>query len=807
MGRDAAAGHTHGFARALTSFVGRAGEVDQVAGLLGEYRLVTVTGPGGVGKTRLASEVAGRIAGRFADGVWLVELAGVQDPALVPATVAAALGLQQMPGPPTAISLIAGLSREQVLLVLDNCEHVLAAVAELCAALLPAADDLRVLATSREPVGVAGEVRYRLRPLPLSDPGVQVKAETSAAVALFADRARQADPDFALDGETGLVAARLVARLDGMPLAIELAAARVEALGLAQLIERLEDSFRLLTSTDRAAAERHRSLAATVEWSYQLLAEEERQVFRRLAMFPGPFTLDAAEAVAGASAALVVLHLVDCSMLTPPWTGQDGRARYLMLQTLRDFGLQRLGDAGDQDSTAAALARYAVTIAERAAAAMQGSRGELGAVRRLDAEDPMMQQALAWALRHDTAVALRLTVSLCLWWHIRGRLAAGYPLLNAAAGHAACGSEGWCAAQYWLGRAAHDAGDVAGSLGHYAAAIDALAVGAPTPLLADALAGRAATLQNLGRFPEAADDARRALSVALELRYPAGQARALLALQYDLHCAGDTAGVLALGRRAEQIEPETIPGNVARGCATLLTTSLIETGDIASAELTCTDALASAREIGDLLAEAQCLQLAAEISQRAGRMAEAGTHLQEAVALATRVGDRLTLLDCLDLSGHLCVATAQWAGAVTLWAALAACADQRALIISPPDAHRRREALQNAARVLGADRMREAEERGTAMTLETATEFAVLLISTDSGQPDAPDVPPGLAQLSARERELVILVAQGQTDAQIAGQLYISISTVRSHLDRIRDKTNCRRRADLTRLALRAGLA
>jgi DNA-binding CsgD family transcriptional regulator len=188
-------------------------------------------------------------------------------------------------------------------------------------------------------------------------------------------------------------------------------------------------------------------------------------------------------------------------------------------------------------------------------------------------------------------------------------------------------------------------------------------------------------------------------------------------------------------------------------------------------------------------------------------MAEAGTHLQEAVALATRIGDRLTLLDCLDLSAHLCVATARWAGAVTLWAALAACADQRALIISPPDAHRRREALQNAARALGADRLREAEERGTAMTLETATEFAVLLISPDSGQPDAPDVPPGLAQLSARERELVILVAQGQTDAQIAGQPYISISTVRSHLDRIRDKTNCRRGADLTHLALRAGLA
>ena len=171
----AVAGGVHGFVPALTSFVGRAGEVDEVAGLLGEYRLVTVTGPGGVGKTRLAGEVARRVAGRFADGVWLVELAAVQEPALVPAAVAVALGVPQPPGMSIVESLAGVLARRQLLLVLDNCEHVAGAVAELCGALLPAADDVRVLATSREPVGIAGEARYRVPPLTLPGPGDQAE--------------------------------------------------------------------------------------------------------------------------------------------------------------------------------------------------------------------------------------------------------------------------------------------------------------------------------------------------------------------------------------------------------------------------------------------------------------------------------------------------------------------------------------------------------------------------------------------------------------------------------------------------------
>jgi predicted ATPase/DNA-binding CsgD family transcriptional regulator len=793
----------HGFVPALTSFVGRESEVGKVAGLLGEYRLVTVTGPGGVGKTRLAGEVTRRVASRFADGVWLVELAAVQEPALVPAAVAVALEVHQPPGMSLVEALVAMLARQQLLLMLDNCEHMLAAVAELCGTLLTAADDVRVLATSREPVGIAGEARYRLPPLAVPGPDHLTDVGASDAMVLFADRARQLDSAFALTGDSPALVAQIVGRLDGMPLAIELAAARAEALGLPQLLERLDHRFALLTGGDRRASERQRSLAATVDWSYQLLSVDERRVFRRLAIFPGSFTLDAAQAVAGGVAEPAVLHLVDCSLLTPPRAGPDGPARYLMLETLRAYGLERLAESGEQHAASAALAGYALQVAERAAARPQARGGEAAAARWLDTEDATTQQALTWALEHDRVAALRLAIALAPWWRLRGRSAAGYALLRTAAAHAIPGDDVWSAAQLWLGHFACGTADYGTALGHFTVVRDALAAGAPSPELADGLAARAAILRNLDRISEADEDGRRALALARELGYPAGEAKALRELSWAASYAGDADNALRWARQTQRIDPAGIPGWFARGCAIALASALMEADEMASAQGSCTDALARARGAGDLQDQAECLWLMAELDRQTGRIDDASAHLRESIGLASQTGDRLRLTDCLNTCGHLCAMTGRWAEASTIWAAYTTQSAAIGVPDLPQDAHRRQEPLRKATQALGSAQVRAAEERGAEMSLATAVEFATLLTAPATLEPQPP---PGAMPLSARERELVTLVAQGRTDAQIAGQLFISVRTVRSHLDRIRDKSGCRRRADLTRFALQAGL-
>jgi predicted ATPase/class 3 adenylate cyclase/DNA-binding CsgD family transcriptional regulator len=798
----------HGFPAALTSFVGRAEAVDEVCGLLDGYRLVTVTGPGGVGKTRLATEAARRVAARFADGACLVELAGVQEPALVPAAVAVALGIPQSPDRSAADSL-AVADRMQTLLVLDNCEHLIGAAADLCETMLPIADDVRILATSQEPLRVAGEARYRLAPLSVPQPNGQAEAAGSEAVSLFVDRAKRVDPHFALDPESALTVARLVARLDGMPLAIELAAARVEALGVEQLLERLDDRFALLASGNRRATARQRSLAATVDWSYQLLDAEEQRVFRQLSVCPGPFTLEATRAMAGPRAEPAVLHLVDCSLISPPRPGPDGRARYLMLETLRAYGADRLAEAGEEQAAAAKLAGYALQVATQAAEGMQTSVGEPAAARWLDAEDATTQQALTWGLEHEPGLAMHLATALAPWWAQRGGVTAGYSQLQAAADRATADraaadpDDAWAEAQYWLGYLVNLAGDFDASLRHYAAALDATADRPRSPVRANALAGRANCLLNLGDTAEAADDARRALDLALQIDYRPGEARALLTLSIAAQYAGDEEKALDWAGQATRVDQRAIPGRLARQCNHNLADSLFDVGDLAAAEDICVTELDRARQAGDLISQSFCLDLLAELDQRSGRIPEAAQHLREALEIATRIGNRLRQIDCLNNCGHLCAATERWADAVTMWAAYLSSLEELGMSDLPAVAERRQELLRDAEQSLGSERTRAAEKRGQDMTLAAAAELAVLLTGMDSA---AQLAQPDLGQLSAKEQELVVLVAQGHTDAEIAEQLRLTVRTVRSRVDHLRAKAGCPRRADLTRLALQAGL-
>ncbi|MGH3967217.1 MAG: ATP-binding protein, partial [Mycobacterium sp.] len=337
----------HNLPSQFTSFVGRGSQLTDVCKLLAESRLVTLTGTGGVGKTRLAVQIAALLPNEYADAVWYVDLAPITDPDLVPVTVARALGLPDQPGQSTMDTLLRFVRDRQMLMVLDNCEHLLDPYAELVASLLGTAPGLTLLATSREPIGVAGEATWRVPSLSTAD----------EAIELFADRARLAHTSFTITDDNATMVAEICGRLDGIPLAIELAAARVRALSLVEILDSLHDRFRLLTGGARTAVRRQQTLRASVDWSHALLTETERILFRRLAAFLGGFDLDAVQAVAGAGDVerYQVLDqltlLVDKSLVVAENT--SGRTRYRLLETVRQYALEKLAESGEADAVRA----------------------------------------------------------------------------------------------------------------------------------------------------------------------------------------------------------------------------------------------------------------------------------------------------------------------------------------------------------------------------------------------------------------------------------------------------------------------
>jgi predicted ATPase/DNA-binding CsgD family transcriptional regulator len=792
-----------GVARAwapLTGFVGREREAAAVADLLRELRLVTVTGPGGVGKTRLAVEVMHAAADGFPDGTFFVGLGTVADPARVAGEVAAALGVREAPGRPVSAVLGEVLAPRRLLLVLDNCEHVLDAVAKLCGDLLIATDDVRILATSREQLWVGGEARYRLAPLTLPRSDDPEEIGRSEAVTLFAERARRAVPGFALSRQDAPLAARVAARLDGMPLAIELAAARVEALGLAGLADRIDDALQLLTSKN--AADRHQSLVAVADWSYRLLSGPEQAVFRRLSAFPRPFTLEAATAVAGPGAEPVVLRLVDCSLLVPPQSEPDGRARYMMLETLRAYGLDRLTRAGEEQETSAALAGFALSVAQQATKWLledSDQDRELAALRWLDAEDATLSRALSWAIDNDPGLALCLAAALAPWLRLRGRIAEAHDRLVAVLAHACPSDEGWAMARLWLGHLLSASTDLAASIDCFTAVIDAHRSRVQPRELVGALVGRTVVRLNAGEDPATVHDARRALELARAAGYPAGELEALTGLSLTAFYAGDAAGVARWARQAQELLPSGIPAIHARWSCVALATVLTETGELDFARRLCGTGLALSRQVEDQSSLSYLLTIMATLERQAGNLAEARAHLSEGAGIALRSGDHADQANFVNEGGYQCAATGRWADAVTLWAAHTADRDRRGLPAEPGDNQNRAEYLEQIEQALDAGQLREAEERGARTPIPAAVELVIVLSAAP--QAESPVPAPGKL-LSPRERELVTLVAEGHTNAEVAARLHISARTVTSHLDRIRDKTGYRRRADLTRLAL-----
>jgi predicted ATPase len=358
----------------VSELIGREAELSEVVDLIRAHRLVTLIGEGGIGKTRLGIEVARHLLPEFADWPGVAELAPLSDPELVPVAVATALGLEFTAGAISAERVANALAGKQLILVLDNCEHVIDAAASMAMALLHTNAAIHVLATSREPLRVEGEHLYRVPSLAVPAEGADDVDELlrHGAVQLFVTRARAADPHFLPDGRTAAVAAAICRRLDGIPLAIELAAARGAALGIEDLASRLDDRFRLLTGGRRTALPRHQTLQATFDWSYELLSEPERVVLSRLAIFAGGFGLQAAGVVA-ASAEIAPPAVVDCvaSLVTKSLVTADvgdATEHYRLLETTRAYALEKLAEGGELASIGRCHAEYYRDLFERAAA-------------------------------------------------------------------------------------------------------------------------------------------------------------------------------------------------------------------------------------------------------------------------------------------------------------------------------------------------------------------------------------------------------------------------------------------------------
>lgn len=428
----------------LTSFIGREREMADVRQLLSSARLVTLLGSGGAGKTRLALQVAADLLEAYADGVWLIELAPISDPALVPQTVASTLGLRE-PARQAADSLVDFLQSKSLLLVMDNCEQVLAATADLCALLLRRCPRLRILATSRETLGIAGETSYRVPSLSLPDPQHLPSPETMnqfAAIRLFVERTVLYQPAFRVTTGNLKAITELCRRLDGIPLAIELAAARIKVLTVEQIAARLDDRFRLLTGGTRTSLPHHQTLRAAMDWSHDLLPEDERALFRRLAVFMGGFTLEAAEGVCtggGMEAAHVLdllARLVDKSLVVVD-EGHGTESRYRLLETIRQYALDRLVESGEAGEVRTRHRDFFLALTERAEPELRGPEQKVW-LDRLELEHDNFRAALEWARAdpHGGEAGLRLAGALWWFWEVRGYWTEGRQWLRGALSHA-----------------------------------------------------------------------------------------------------------------------------------------------------------------------------------------------------------------------------------------------------------------------------------------------------------------------------------------------------------------------------------
>ncbi len=432
----------------LASFIGREKEIEQVKILIDKHRLVTLTGSGGVGKTRLALQLGEELSASFPNGVWFVDLSPLKDPGLVPQTVLTTLGLIEQPGRSNLLMLQDFLRGQDLLIILDNCEHLIEACATLVKELLSHCLYLKILATSREALCVDGEMAWRVPSLSLPDPAKPPELDQLIryeSVRLFIDRASLAQPDFCVNKTNALAVIQICQRLDGIPLAIELAASKIGILNAEQISDRLDNRFRLLTAGKRAVLERHQTLRATIDWSYNLLSRNEQVLFGRLSVFAGGWTLEAAESV-GADEDLTLesaLNLEDILEFLGQLVNKslviteerNGEIRYRFLDTIRQYAHEELARSGEAGETEKLCLDYFVKLAEEVELKLMG-REQLIWLDRLEYEMDNIRTALDWSLQNDQITnGLRLAGALWRFWDVRNHRNEGRELLAALLSH------------------------------------------------------------------------------------------------------------------------------------------------------------------------------------------------------------------------------------------------------------------------------------------------------------------------------------------------------------------------------------
>jgi predicted ATPase/class 3 adenylate cyclase len=685
----------------LTSFVGREEDLDQVAGLLNDTRLMTITGVGGVGKTRVALQVAAGATDHYRDGVWLIELGTLSDPDLIPKQMAVAMGVQEQADRPIAATVLDVTSNKETLIVLDNCEHLVEGVAVLADGLLRSCPGVRLLATSREPLGVPGEMVWTLPPMPHRVPGIDPDPDLLSGVEsirLFVERARLADRGFSLSRDNAAACAEICHRLDGIPLAIELAAARVSALSPHQIAERLDDRFALLTKSARTALPRQQTLRAAIGWSYELLTSEEQQLFRRLAVFRGGFTLDAVQALWAEERDFdgdpldLLTQLVDKSLVVT--SSRAGARRFGLLETIRQYAWELLESAGETDVTLAAHTQWFTSWAAEQGR-LVSTPDQLTALEALEADHDNLRAILERSMASgDVEPALRIAADISYFW--------------------------------WL----HSHFGESGSWFRRLLAVD----GRVSPRVrAKLLIGAGEFSMSMSDHQQAEDRLTEARRIAEEIKAPRIEAWALAYLMTNETWRLDMDAARRYGEEGLGIFQST--GDLLGiGYVTFMQAALDHADLWRSNKMTPEVAedlmsklepmVAGAREFGERNLLGHLFDLLGPIALDARRIDEAGTYLFEAVKAFNTLGNQICLAHALDHVALLATQANQPGAAMTLLAATTTLRQRLGVSARLAEQVAFDEALATARKNLAPDRLKDAWAEGISMTRDQAVQYA-----------------------------------------------------------------------------------